>query len=122
MFFHAGTSRRKSTFAGGGKEDHLSKAPIKDALLVGSCQLLCGWDSWVVLGDTLPLMRSDDDARIVGLIFTVALIPFPLLWGNILKAQGTTALYKFVNYVDGKVDVDMVDRQICLAQAQIASK
>ena len=67
-------------------------------------------------------MRSDDDARIVGLIFTVALIPFPLLWGNILKAQGTTALYKFVNYVDGKVDVDMVDRQICLAQAQIASK
>ena len=86
---------------GRGKGDHLSKAPVKDALLVGSCQLWCGWDSWAVLGDTLPLIRSDDDVRIVSLC---ACTISPSL-GQHLAGLG--------HDLDGKWTC-MVDWQICL--------
>ena len=50
----------------------------------------------MVAGGTLPLICSDNYVRIVGFIlFAVVLVPSLLLWGNILEAQGATALRRF---------------------------
>ena len=81
------------------------------------------WDCWAVVVGILPLVCSDNDVGVVGLVLsTVALISSPLLWGNLLEAQGATTLRESVNHLDGEVNMHVADWQVRLAQVQVASR
>ena len=98
----------------------MSKAPVQDAILVGICKLWRGWDGGVMCRDTLSLVGSDNDVRIVSLDFNVVLAPCSLLWGDILHAERNASLNNFVHHLDREVDMNVINWQVCLAQIQVA--
>ena len=62
------------------------------------------WDCWAVVVGILPLVCSDNDVGVVGLVLsTVVLISSPFLWGNVLESQGATTLREFTMRGEGSL-------------------